>query len=169
MKNKILVPIFLFGACLLYILSTYNSILTLEQHVKSQHAQIERINQYRFDLIPRLTVIVKSHLPDSAKRVLKAREHFMNASSKKKKYKAANHLEDQFLQFIVSIKSDPELKSNATIKILMEELNTHDKQVTAERIRYNERVIAFNNAIEKHPKAFVAKIAKIVPKQQIDS
>ncbi|MDN3505096.1 MAG: LemA family protein [Rhabdochlamydiaceae bacterium] len=169
MKNKILVPIFLLGACLLYILSTYNSILTLEEHVKSQHAQIERINQYRFDLIPKLTVLVKNQQPDSSKQLSKAREQFVKASSKKKKHTAANKLEDQFLQFIATIQNDPDLKSNPSIKTLIKELNSHDKQVSAEKIRYNERVIAFNKAIEKNPKAFVAKIASIAAKKQIDS
>ena len=169
MKNKILAPIFLFGACLLYILSTYNSILTLEQHVKSQHSQIERINQYRFDLIPRLTSLVKSHLPEKSKLLSKARDHFINASSKKMKYKAANKLEDQFLQFLVFAKNHTEYTGNAVMIEIMDELKMYDEQVTIERVRYNERVLAFNSAISQSPKSFIARIANIVPKKMIDA
>ena len=52
-----LLLVFLGGSCI----STYNSLVTLDQAVEGQWAQVENAYQRRADLVPNLVQTVKGH------------------------------------------------------------------------------------------------------------
>ena len=64
---------------ILYVISTYNTLIKLRNRVKDQWAQIEVQLKRRFDLIPNIVETVKGyakHESDTLKGVIEARNKF---------------------------------------------------------------------------------------------
>ena len=69
---------------LLWIMSTYNSLVSLRNKVRDQLAQIDVTLKRRFDLIPNLVETVKGyakHEKDTLEEVVKARNAYTTAET----------------------------------------------------------------------------------------
>ena len=78
---------------ILYVISTYNTLIKLRNRVKDQWAQIEVQLKRRFDLIPNIVETVKGyakHESDTLKGVIEARNKFTVAGTKEDEMKANN-------------------------------------------------------------------------------
>jgi len=162
---------FLFGIFLIvmYFVSTYNSMVTLNETADNKWAQVENQYQRRFDLIPNLVEIVKGYAKHESGTFIAVTE----ARSKVSQINlSANDLSDpaKFQQFqnaqdglssalsklMVVVEAYPELKANENFKKLQDELAGTENRIAVERMRFNDEIKSYNVKIKKFPANFIA-------------
>ena len=168
---------------ILYVISTYNTLIKLRNRVKDQWAQIEVQLKRRFDLIPNIVETVKGyakHESDTLKGVIEARNKFTVAGTKEDEMKANNELTGAIRQLFALSESYPELKADTSFLKLQSNLEETEDKISSARQFYNDTVLSLNNKVELFPSNLVAKIfgfkkeasfeaeteAKVAPKVQ---
>jgi LemA protein len=63
----------------------------------------------------------------------------------------------------------PDLKANQNFLALQEELTATESRVAYARQFYNDEVLGLNNAIQKVPGVFVARLAGIGPREYFEA
>jgi LemA protein len=142
-----------------YLKSTYNTLVTMDESVKAAWAQVENQLQRRTDLIPNLVETVKgfaSQEKDVFIKVTEARSRVAGAGSISEKIAANNQLTSALSRLLVVVERYPELKSNANFMRLQDELAGTENRIAVERMRFNEAVRAYNTKIRSFPTNIIA-------------
>jgi LemA protein len=135
----------LIGGC-----STYQSVVSLDEGVKSQWSQVENQLQRRFDLIPNLVETVKgyaAHEKGVFDDIAQARQSYFQAKSVNDKALAAGSVESALSRLLMLQENYPVLKANEGFLKLQDQLEGTENRIAVERQRYNEAVKALNAAI----------------------
>jgi len=144
---------------LLYLRSTYNGLVTMDETVKASWAQVENQLQRRYDLIPNLVETVKgyaAHEEGVFVKVTEARSKVAGASTVDNKIAANNELSSALSRLLVVVEQYPELKANENFIRLQDELAGTENRISVERRRYNETVKEFNIKIRRFPTNLIA-------------
>lgn len=155
----LLVILVLIGIFVLSIFGSYNSLVSLDEDVNTQWANVESKLQRRYDLIPNLVESVKGAMKQEQevfKAIADARAKLAGAGSTSEKVEASNELEGALSRLLVVVESYPELKSNQNVTALMDELAGTENRISTERDRYNEVVREYNRTIRSFPKNIMA-------------
>lgn len=166
MKNKLVLSIIggivgivaIAGVC---IGGTYNSLLTAEENVNGQFANVDTVLQRRYDLIPNLVNTVKgymNHEEEIFTEIANARAKLSGATSIDDKVEASNEMEGALSRLLVVVENYPTLKANENVTALMDELAGTENRISVERSRYNELVKKYNTKIRKFPKNIIANM-----------
>ena len=142
-----------------YVWSTYNRLVGMNEGINSQWAQVETQYQRRFDLIPNLVQSVKGSMAQEQKifgEIAEARTRYSGAANINQKAEAATQLENAFGRLLVIMENYPELKSSNNVQTLMAQLEGTENRISVERKRYNDSVNQFNAAIKKVPANLIA-------------
>lgn len=158
--GAILAPILLIG---LWFVSINNSLVTSEEKVDAQWANVESKLQRRYDLIPNLVNSVQGSMKQEEKifgDIAEARKQYASASTTDEKVKATEEL-DQSVGTMISVINEnyPELKSNENVKTLMTQLEGTENRISVERDRYNEIATKYNTKIRKFPTSIIANMS----------
>ena len=148
---------------ILYVVATYNKLVVLRNRVRDQWAQIDVQLKRRFDLIPNLIETVKGytkHESETLEKVIKARNTFLNATSKEDEMKADGELTQAMSKLFALAESYPDLKANTSFLEMQTELGETENKIAAARQFYNDTVLSYNNKIEVVPSNIVAAIFK---------
>jgi LemA protein len=140
---------------------SYNTFTSQEEGIKAQWAQVENQLQRRSDLIPNLVETVKGFAQqekDVFGAVADARAKMAGAGTPAQKIDAANAESSAFARLLVVMENYPQLKSDATFLRLMDDLSGTENRLTTERMRYNERVQAYNTMRRQFPSNITASI-----------
>ena len=132
---------------ILYVISTYNTLIKLRNRVKDQWAQIEVQLKRRFDLIPNIVETVKGyakHESDTLKGVIEARNKFTVAGTKEDEMKANNELTGAIRQLFALSESYPELKADTSFLKLQSNLEETEDKISSARQFYNDTVLSLN-------------------------
>ncbi len=143
----------------MFLMGTYNSLVTQNQNVENQWAQVESQYQRRYDLIPNLVESTKGFLGQEQTvfdNIAKARQGYAGAQSTDAKIKAAGELDSALSRLLVIVENYPELKSNETVASLMDELAGTENRISVERKRYNDQVKTYNTSIKTFPTVLIA-------------
>ena len=146
---------------ILYVISTYNTLIKLRNRVKDQWAQIDVQLKRRFDLIPNIVETVKGyakHESDTLKGVIEARNKFTVAGTKEDEMKANNELTGAIRQLFALSESYPELKADTSFLKLQSNLEETEDKISSARQFYNDTVLSLNNKVELFPSNIVAKL-----------
>lgn len=150
--------------------SSYNSMVTKEEGVSSQWAQVQNAYQRRADLIPNLVSTVKgyaAHEKGTFEAVVEARAKAtqMNVNADQlteeniKKYQEAQGQLGAALGRLMMIQENyPELKANTNFMALQDELTGTENRIATERNKFNEKVKDYNTFIRMFPKNIFAGI-----------
>lgn len=144
---------------IIYIIATYNKLVTLRNRVRDQWAQIDVQLKRRFDLIPNVVNTVKGyakHESETLENVIKARNTFMTASTKEEEIKANGELTNAISKLFALTESYPELKANENFIKLQDELKETENKIASARQFYNDTVLGYNNKLELFPSNIVA-------------
>ncbi len=136
------------------IAGTYNKLVTLNEGVDGQWAQVETVYQRRFDLVPNLVNATKGFLEQERAiydAITDARTQYADAGNARGQVAAANNLESALARLLVVVESNPEIKSNTTVAALMSELSGTENRVSVERRRFNESVQSYNVTVKRFP------------------
>lgn len=139
--------------------TSYNSLVTANEVVNNQWAQVETQYQRRFDLIPNLVAAVKGAMGQEQQvfgDLAKARENYSGANTVNEKAAAASQVEGAFGRLLAIMENYPQLKSIETVQTLMAQIEGTENRISVERSRFNEEVRNFNIMIKRLPMNLVA-------------
>lgn len=151
---------------LIWIISIYNTLVKLRQHVRDSWAGIETELKRRYNLIPNLVEIVKGYATHERK-VLKAVTEARSlaiSSSGSPSHQAAdeNVLVKELRSLFVLSEGYPELKASGNFLELQKELSNTEDRIQASRRFYNGNVRDFNTRIEVFPSNIIASFFRFV-------
>ncbi len=161
MKIGVIILIVVLVLIVLYLISTYNTLVKLRNRVRDQWAQIEVQLKRRFDLIPNIVETVKGyakHENETLKGVVEARNKFTVASTPEEEMKANNELTNAVRQLFALSESYPELKANENFIKLQTTLEDTENKISTTRQFYNDTALTLNNKVEMFPSNIVAKL-----------
>jgi len=145
----------------LYLWSGYNGLVSKDESVLLQWANVETSYQRRLDLIPNIVNTVKGSAAQDEKvfgDLAEARTRYAGSTSIDEKAAAAGQIESAFARLLVVMENYPELKSQQAFRDLITELEGTENRISVERMRYNESVKVYNVAIRTFPKNIIASI-----------
>ena len=140
---------------------SYNTFVSQEEAIKAQWAQIENQLQRRNDLIPNLVESVKgyaAHEEGVFKDVADARSRLLAAKSPEETIQAANQQTSALGRLLAVAENYPQLRANEQFNRLMDELSGTENRIAVDRMRYNERVQAYETARRQFPANLTAKV-----------
>ena len=147
----------------LWVIGTYNTLITLRNRVRDQWAQMDVQLKRRFDLIPNLVETVKGytkHESETLENVIKARNTFLSATTPEDEMKADGELTQAITKLFALTESYPDLKANTNFLELQTELQQTEEKIASARQFYNDTVMTYNNKIEVVPSNIVASLFK---------
>jgi len=145
-----------------------NNMVTMDENVNGQWAQVENVYQRRADLIPNLVNTVKGyaeHEKETLTGVIEARAKAtsvnitpgnLNAASMKQFQAAQDGLGSALSKLMVSIERYPDLKANQNFMNLQAQLEGTENRITVERKKFNETAKQYNIYIQKFPNSIFA-------------
>ncbi len=137
----------------------YNRFVQMDVGIKAAWSQVENQLQRRYDLIPNLVETVKGYAKqekDVLVEVTNARSKVGGAGTVPDKIAANNELSGALSRLMVVIERYPDLKSNQNFLKLQDELAGTENRIAVERMRYNDAVKIYNQAIRTFPANLVA-------------
>ncbi len=146
----------LFGG--MYI-SRRNQMVTLNESVKSDWAQVDVVLQRRSDLIPNLVETVKgfaAHEETVYNDIAQARAALGGAQTPKDKIAANGQLDGALSRLLLIVENYPQLKSNENFLKLQDELAGTENRIAVERKRYDDAIQAYNTYITLFPNNVIA-------------
>lgn len=166
----VLIGVLFFGSILVvWGVSTYNRIVTLDEQVKAGWSQVESQYQRRYDLIPNLVETVKGfakqerevlqNVTEARSRVgqLSVTREVLNDPQAFARFQAAQDgLSSALSRLMVVVENYPNLKSNENFLQLQSQLEGTENRITVARNRFNETVQQFNTTVRRFPGSLIA-------------
>tara|TARA_R110000850_G_scaffold90361_1_gene192645 strand:- start:27 stop:623 length:597 start_codon:yes stop_codon:yes gene_type:complete len=164
----------IFGLVLLglviYIVSIYNTLVTLKNRYLNAFSQIEVQLKRRYDLIPNLVETAKAYMTheretldavttarNDAAAILKAMENGNVGSSELGKLASAEGtLRGALGKLNVTMEAYPDLKANENMLQLSEELTTTENRIAFARQGFNDGVMTYNTYRQSFPPVLFA-------------
>jgi len=155
----------------------YNRLVALRQAARSSWAQIDVQLRRRKDLIPNLVAAVKgfmAHERQVLEAVVEARSKALKAgpAPTAETMRAEGELGAALSRLLSIAEAYPQLKSDASVSQLMEEVRSTEDRIAFSRQGYNDAVEALNTRLESIPDAWVNGAflkAKPEPFWQVDA
>jgi LemA protein len=140
---------------------SYNSFVSQEEGIKTQWAQVQNQLQRRNDLIPNLVETTKGyaqHEEGVYKDIADARAKMGSATTPEDTIKAANQETSAIARLLVVVENYPQLKADEQFNRLMDELSGTENRIAVERMRYNEKIQAYDTQRRQFPANITAKL-----------
>jgi LemA protein len=175
MKKSIVILLVVLGVIFLavigtgkYVKDSYNGMVTKQEDVTKQWAQVENVYQRRSDLIPNLVNTVKGYAnfeKETLTQVIEARAkatqitvdpNKLDAQSIQNFQNAQSGLSSALGRLMVVVEKYPELKANQGFLDLQAQLEGTENRITVERQKFNEIAQVYNIYVRMFPRNFVA-------------
>jgi LemA protein len=152
----------------IWSVSSYNSLVTMDESVSTSWGNVENQYQRRADLIPNLVNTVKgyaAHEKSTFQAVVEARSKATQMTidadnltpEKIAAYQKAQGEVGAALSRLLAItEAYPELKANQNFQELQAQLEGTENRISVERKRFNDTAKEFNTKIRKFPTNIVA-------------
>lgn len=160
-----LILLVIVGLVVLYVVFTYNGLVSLRNRVSEAWSDIDVQLKRRYDLIPNLVNTVKgyaSHESGVFEKVTEARANAMQAGNTHDKAEAENMLSQTLKSLFAVAEAYPDLKANQNFLELQRELSDTENKIQASRRFYNGNVLELNNKIDMFPSNVIASIFHFV-------
>lgn len=165
--GSIAVIMFMF---VMWIIGTYNSIITLNETATTAWSQVENQYQRRFDLIPNLvktvqgvaqfeksTFIAVAEARSSVGNIKLTPEMLNDPKMLQKFQTAQDGLSGALSRLMVVVEKYPELKANQNFLQLQSQLEGTENRITVERKRFNDSVKEYNVKVKRFPGNILAE------------
>jgi LemA protein len=150
----------------LWVVGAYNGLISLKNQVLNAWKQIDVQLKRRHDLIPNLVNTVKGAMnfeKGTLDAVISARAKAVSATGVKETARAEGELTQALGRLFALTEAYPDLKSNANIMALQEELTSTENKVGFARQLYNDTATQYNTRQATFPTMLVAGLAKATP------
>lgn len=145
----------------LWIVLTYNRLITLSNRAKEAWSDIDVQLKRRYNLIPNLVQTVKgyaAHEKEVFEKVTEARTRAIGAGSIGEKAQAENMLSDTLKSLFAVAENYPQLRASENFQKLQDELTDTEDKIQAARRFYNGNVRDLNIKIESFPANIIASL-----------
>ena len=149
------------AVAIIYVISVYNNLKTIENRVENAWSQIDVQLQRRFDLIPNFVETVKgymNHEAETFEKIATLRTSWANTQSVSEKANIDNQLSGALKTIMAVSENYPDLKANQNFSDLSEELRNTENKISFSRQFYNDTVTKFNTKLELFPSNIIAGI-----------
>jgi len=150
----------------------FNVLVQLRNAFKNAFAQVDVQLKRRYDLIPNLVATAKGYLAQESGTLTAVVEARAKATQANVRFagnptdpaamrdlaQAESGLSGALGKLMVVSEKYPELKADASMRTLMEELASTESQIASSRQSYNASVLSYNNSREIFPQSFIANM-----------
>jgi LemA protein len=149
----------------------YNDVITLDENVKANWAEVENQYKRRADLVPNLVSVVKGAAnfeQDTLTKVVEARSKVaglkvdsstIDDPEKLKKFEAAQaELSGSLSRLLVVAEQYPQLKATDAYRDLQSQLEGTENRIAVARKRYIEAVAEYNGLVQRFPTSIGASM-----------
>lgn len=179
MKKTWLIVLAIVVVIALFVVGKYNTIVKLDETVKTARSQVENVYQRRLDLIPNLVNTVKGAAAQESGvlvAVVNARANATNVSvdindaqSFAQFQKTQGEVSSALSRLLAVVESYPTLQSIQAFQDLMTQLEGTENRITVERKNFNDTVNALNIYIRRFPANIVASMFGFEKAQQFEA
>ncbi len=168
MKKSIIITLAIVAILVIWAISAYNSLVTMEENVTGQWANVETQYQRRADLIPNLVNTVKgyaSHEKETLEGVVEARSKATqikvdaNGLTQEKLaayQKAQGDVTSALGKLLAISERYPDLKANQNFLELQAQLEGTENRINVARKNFNDAAQKYNTTIRSFPKNIFA-------------
>ena len=159
MPTWLIVVLAIVVVIVLWVISSYNTLVRLRNRVRDQWAQIDVQLKRRFDLIPNLVETVKGytkHESETLENVVKARNTYLSATTPEAQMEANGELTQAISKLFALAEAYPDLKANANFVKMQDDLKETEDKISYARQFYNDTVLKYNNKVEVIPTNIIA-------------
>jgi LemA protein len=167
----------------LWMLAAYNRLVRHRNEIGNAFAQIDVQMKRRYDLIPNLVDVARKyvqHERDTLEAVIAARNTASSAGDAARAkpadaarigalHSAEGNLAGLMKQLAVVVEAYPELKADATLRELSEELGHTENRIAFARQAFNDSVLEYNNAAQQAPTNVVAGVFGFKPAAMLEA
>lgn len=142
-------------------ISSYNTLVNLEQSVNTAESNIDTQLQRRSDLIPNLVNTVKGYASqekDIFTDIANARSKLAGTTNVTDQANADGELSNALSRLLVVVENYPDLKSNQNFIDLSVQLEGTENRIAIARQDYNTAVTAYNTKRKSFPTSIIASI-----------
>ncbi|HRU50360.1 MAG TPA: LemA family protein, partial [Candidatus Absconditabacterales bacterium] len=149
-----------------FIIGQYNTLVKLDEVVKTQRGQVESVYQRRADLIPNIVATVKGEADFEQKTLTQVIEARANATQLKvdvnnaeefvKFQEVQGELSQALGRLMVLTENYPSLRANQAFSDLRVQLEGSENRISVERMNYNETVKNYNTKLRTFPTNIIA-------------
>ena len=150
----------------LWVIATYNNLVSSKVKVDNSFSQIDVQLQRRFDLIPNLVECVKGymeHESDVLTKVTELRTSWASAGSVSEKVEIDNQLSGALKTIMAVSENYPDLKANQNFTELQQNLRDTENKISYARQFYNDAVTRYNRNLMVFPSNIIASMFHFTP------
>lgn len=161
-----------FVLLLLWVMSSYNALVGLDENAKTAQADIEVQYQRRFDLIPNLVATAQGIgqlEKDIFNDLAQARSRYSGATAgSPERLDAINQTESALARLLVIVENYPQLKSAESFRALQDQIEGTENRVSVARNNYNAVVNNLNKKLRSFPSTIVGTIFGFEPRDRFE-
>ncbi len=134
--------------------SGFNAAQAKDENVIKLAADVDAQLQRRYDLIPNLIESVRGYMQFESQllqNITKLRTDWQRAQTVNDRVETSNELETALSKLILTYENYPDLKTDRTLVILMDELAGTENRIAVARTYYNDGVRDFNTNLRTFP------------------
>lgn len=173
----------LIAVAIFWAIGAYNRLVDLRNKFKNAFAQIDVQLKRRYDLIPNLVETAKAYMKherETLEAVIRARNSAVaanaaaaadpgNAAAMQGLMAAEGALSGALGKLFALAEAYPDLKANANMMQLSEELTGTENKIAFARQAFNDAVMAFNTAVEQFPSNIIANFFSFKPAELLQA
>lgn len=140
----------------------YNSMIWLNEQIKTQYAQVQNVYERRVDLVPQVASVVKnyaSYESETLKWIVELRESSNNLEQLQQMIKDNKSQTPEFnsllwstlSQIKITMEAYPELKADTQFSSLIVTLEWSENRIRTEIKTYNDLVWSYNIKLKSFP------------------
>ena len=168
MKKSTIIIIAVAVLAVVWGITGYNGLVSMDEGVQTKWADVETQYQRRADLIPNLVNTVKgyaAHESETLQAVVEARAKAtsvnidptnMSAEQIANFQKAQDGVSSALGRLLVTVEKYPDLKANENFKELQAQLEGTENRISVARRDYNETARKYNTTLRSFPKNILA-------------
>ncbi len=179
MNKGLLLFLWIIVVAVLWVIWFYNSMLGMDEWLKSLQAQVDNMYDRRVDLIPQLTAVVKKYTEyewDTLKEIVALREWTANLEKlqqmadawQAKSAEFSNLFASTLSTIKLSVEAYPQLKADTQFTALFTELEGSENRIRTAIKDFNDTVGAYNLRTRSFPRWFLFwRMLWFAPKERI--
>ena len=165
----------------IYVLVTFNGLVTKEEKVKLQWSEVQNAYQRRIDFIPNVVNIVKGQADFEQGTLVKITEARAKATSinissgdvSAEKYRQQVAAQDELAaaanRLVIAVEKYPELKGTAAFEGLQTQLEGTERRIKIARNDFNGAIADYNSSVKSFPTKIVAGLFGFKPLEGFQS
>jgi len=143
----------------LWIIGTYNNLVSLSVKIDNAWANVQTQYQRRYDLIPRLVNATQSYAQfekSTLVQITQLRSQWEATTDVNQRIQIAQQTDSAFARLLAVFENYPQLRTVEPLRALQDELAGTENRIAVARMDYNNVVASYNAAIKYFPTNLIA-------------